>query len=106
LTSARGALVTLVLGLVLIVGCADTNSESADQDPEPATAAEIAELCDRYDEVRDLEIGQMWTELIDVAPDEIRGSLVRLTAGAPGETYWDDRGIVEDYLNEHCSDGS
>ena len=98
----RIGLVALAVGMVLFAGCAETDSETVTQGSEPATAAEIAVLCDRYAEVRDLEIGRMWTELIEVAPGEIRGSLVRLTGGGPGENYWADRGIVEGFLEEHC----
>lgn len=85
---------------VVTVASGGCGGGDAGTDPSaaPATPAEIAAVCERYDEVKDQEIGAVWTALIDVAPDEIRPSLVRLIA-PPGERYWEDRGIVEDFLD-------
>lgn len=55
-------------------------------------------FCERYEEVMNLSIGELWSEALDVAPAEIRGELIRLTSGAPGESYWEDREIVEDFM--------
>ncbi len=68
--------------------------------PPPATPEEVEEFCNRYLEVRDEGWNSMMNSLIDVSPAEIRGPVVRIANG-PGEDYWQDRRVIEDFV-ERC----
>lgn len=66
--------------------------------PLPATQAGLDVFCEHYQQARDISIEEQWDDLADVAPAEIHHELVRLAADAPGESYWEDRETVEDFM--------
>ena len=87
----------LVVIALLIAACGSAENAGTTI-PPPATQAELDVFCEGYEEVRDVSIGEQWEELLAVAPGEIHGELIRLTAGAPGESYWEDRETVEAFM--------
>lgn len=100
----RGLVASLVV-VACLAGCGDGDVATSTSDPAPATEQEVQAVCDRFDEVRDREIGDMWSELLSVAPAEIRSELTRLTNGGPDDQYWEDREVVETFL-DRCDDES
>ncbi len=89
------------IGLLLVLascGGAET-ADTADQS-SPATEAEMAVFCEKYETVREQSWSEMTAALIDVSPDEIKVAMVR-TSEPPGETWAEDLDAVEKFL-ERC----
>lgn len=82
---------------MLVAACGGPSSSSTSTLPPAATAAEVEVFCERYDEAKGLSIGEMWGEVLEVAPAQISGELVRLING-PSENFWDDKAVVDEFL--------
>lgn len=89
-----------VLAMAVLIAACGNGGGSTSTTPPPATPEEVAVFCDRYAEVRDQDWQSMMSGLIDVAPAEIRGSVVRIANG-PSDGYWQDRRVVEEFM-ERC----
>lgn len=84
--------------LALAVSACGAASVADTTPPPPATEAEMEVFCERYEEVRDADYQTKYESLAEVAPEEIRGALVR-AASNPGPT--EDDTTIEAFL-ERC----
>ena len=89
----------LVLAVVLVVGCgqAETTESTA---PSPATESEMTAFCATWNEVRNLSFSEGLVLLLEVAPGEIRGQIVRQVNNDP--TTWSEDLDAIDKFTARC----
>lgn len=86
----------LVAALVIASACA-ADLPTTTTTPPPATAAEMNVFCERWADFKDEDIRTMLNALIDVAPAEIKGVIVRM-AGPPSDGWDEDDAQFDDFV--------
>ena len=71
-------MVFLLIGLTACSGGTMARDTSTTDVPPPAAAAEVEQVCSRYQEVRNLDFGTMVEELLDVAPAELSVHIIKV----------------------------
>lgn len=84
----------MLLAAALVISSCSGTATVGSTPPQLATEAEMETFCTRYEEVKNQS--DKWRELEKVAPNEIKGQLIRLANG-PSENYWQDREVVEEF---------
>ncbi|HEY7704244.1 MAG TPA: hypothetical protein VID03_05375 [Acidimicrobiia bacterium] len=97
MTDSRPRLLAITLMALATFACGGSEATVTTGEPPPATEAEMATFCEKYETVRSQSWGEMTAALIEVSPDEIKAVMIRASE-PPGETWFEDRQAAEEFM--------